>query len=167
MLPTLNVAIIDVGITQSGETLSANATNLDSYQWINCATLQPVSGATGTTFTPQNRGFYAVAVSLNNCLDTSACVPIGMEGLEVDELAAAGTVKYYPNPALDRFVVERTDGSTIGNIALYSMLGAVVYQAAPQTAQHIIAVSELPAGMYLIRIETPKGAVTGRMEIAR
>ncbi len=167
VVTTLDVAIIDVGVTQSGSTLSANITDLDTYQWINCATMQPVDGATGSSFTPEERGFYAVAVTLNNCPDTSACFPIGMEGMSIDELAGPGSVRLYPNPARDILFIESTGGSVIHNIALYSMLGATVYQSQPNTAQHTITTSELPSGVYMIRVQTAVGTTIERIEIVR
>ena len=165
VVTTLDVAYIDAGVTQSGGTLSANVTDLDSYQWINCATMQPVNGATGSSFTPEERGFYAVAVTLNNCPDTSACFPIGMAGMSVDELTGPA-VKLYPNPARDLLIVESTDDA-INHINLYNMLGTSVYQSSPDATQHTITTSELPSGVYMIRIQTAAGMTVERIEIVR
>lgn len=53
----------DTAVTQSGNTLTAVEAGA-SYQWINCATNQPIAGATGQSFTPVSSGSYAVQITL-------------------------------------------------------------------------------------------------------
>jgi hypothetical protein len=59
----------------SGVTITSNATGV-SYQWINCATNLPISGATNASYTATANGDYAVVVDNGTCSDTSACVNI-------------------------------------------------------------------------------------------
>lgn len=72
---TLSVTVNtpDVSVTQTGMTLTANATTA-TYQWINCSTLLPIGGATSQSYTATVPGNYAVIVTQNSCSDTSACL---------------------------------------------------------------------------------------------
>ena len=67
---TVNTA--DTSVTQSGLTLTANATGA-AYVWINCNGRIPVTGATHQSFTATTQSNYAVIVTQNGCTDTSAC----------------------------------------------------------------------------------------------
>lgn len=66
---------IDVSTSQSGATLLAGNTALGvSYQWLDCDdNFAELAGETGQSFTATINGNYAVEVTLNGCLDTSAC----------------------------------------------------------------------------------------------
>lgn len=54
--------------------LTALPSNADAYQWINCTTNQPISGATNATFTAPAAGFYKVIIKTACATDTSTCV---------------------------------------------------------------------------------------------
>ena len=81
----LNLTILpmpSVAVTLSSGVLSANQQN-ETYQWLDCNNnYSPISGASQNTFTPLITGNYAVQISLNNCVDTSACtfVQVGSSG---------------------------------------------------------------------------------------
>ncbi|MCK6609832.1 MAG: T9SS type A sorting domain-containing protein [Bacteroidia bacterium] len=53
--------------------LTASVSNAASYQWLNCETNQPVSGATQRLFSAVNRGYYKVVVGTGCGYDTSTC----------------------------------------------------------------------------------------------
>lgn len=91
-------------ITQNGGTLTANASS-GTYQWIECNSGDPVSGATGQSFTPVVNGSYAVALTENGCTDYSECIVIDDVGLE--ELNGNG-IGIYPNPSSGVFTVAVT-----------------------------------------------------------
>ena len=66
-----------------------------SYQWIDCATNTPITGATSATYTAPINGSYAVIVTNStNCSATSSCVIVDYIGLEENTLS----FNVYPNP---------------------------------------------------------------------
>ncbi|HZG01181.1 MAG TPA: hypothetical protein VEY71_09265, partial [Chitinophagales bacterium] len=70
---SIAVQTADNVVTQNGAALQATA-NAASYQWIDCSSHQPVSGATNQTFTPSQNGNYAAVLSFGNgCTDTTNC----------------------------------------------------------------------------------------------
>ena len=71
---TLNVTVntVNISVTQSGSTLTANATGA-AYVWLNCNGFIAVSGQTNQSFTATTVGSYAVMITQNGCSDTSAC----------------------------------------------------------------------------------------------
>lgn len=67
---------IDVTVSTSSITLTANQ-NGATYQWLDCDdNFSPLPGKTTKSFTATENGNYAVVVSMGNCSDTSACMPI-------------------------------------------------------------------------------------------
>jgi len=66
-----------------------------SYQWIDCATNTPITGATSATYTAPINGSYAVIVTNStNCSATSSCVIVDYIGLEENTVS----FNVYPNP---------------------------------------------------------------------
>ncbi len=81
---TQNVILnsVDITVTQNGNQLNANQTGV-TYQWLDCDNANSVIiGETNQFFTPTNTGNYAVEVTENNCVDTSACYLVDYTGIE-------------------------------------------------------------------------------------
>jgi uncharacterized delta-60 repeat protein len=76
----LNIQSLDLSVTQSGDTLTANAQNAQ-VQWLDCNNgFTVINGATAAQFQPGIAGNYAALISQNNCSDTTQCftvVPTG------------------------------------------------------------------------------------------
>jgi hypothetical protein len=70
------------------------------------------------------------------------------------------SIKAYPNPFLDRFTVETHGGEgevQSINLALHNALGQVVYQAnVLPTVTEVGLPSQLPAGVYILRVQAGK-----------
>ncbi len=91
----IGIIEVDTSVTRDGTLLIANA-NDASYQWIDCATGNLVTGETGKSFTPETNGIYAVEVTQNSCTASSSCyVVTGIVSVPVDP---AARIHYYPNP---------------------------------------------------------------------
>ncbi len=140
---TVVVNFVNTDVTTTGATISASATGA-SYQWINCATNQPVNGAVGASFTATANGSYAVIVTQNGCSATSECVAITDLG--------TGTFvqkewKVYPNPVVDQLFIE-TDEAT--DIVITDMTGKTISSQVLNSGINTIGTGELSAGMYFI-----------------
>ncbi len=95
---TINLTVnnIDVSVAQNGVTLSANTTTA-IYQWLDCNNGKSIiNGETNQSFTATKNGSYAVEITQNNCVDTSACNAINSVGILENTFDNEITV--YPNP---------------------------------------------------------------------
>ena len=73
---------IDNTVTQNGALLSADQAGA-TYQWLACDDNNAqINGETNQTYTPSVTGNYSVEVTLNGCVDTSACKLVDFTGLD-------------------------------------------------------------------------------------
>lgn len=98
----LTVTPVDVTVSVSGLTMTAGATGA-TYQWIDCGTMAPISGATTQGYTATANGSYAVIVTQSSCSDTSACINI--TGIGIEELQQQVVVNASPNPFTDQTIL--------------------------------------------------------------
>lgn len=75
---TINLTIkkVDTAVSSTGNVLTAHAQGA-TYQWINCATNEPVPNATSSTLSTAT-GTYAVQVTQNGCTAISSCYSVTM-----------------------------------------------------------------------------------------
>lgn len=103
---TLNLTIdsvSDVSTTLNGVAITAN-NNFASYVWMDCDNnFSPIPGETNTSFSATKNGNYAVQLSENDCVDTSACLAITTVG--ITENSFADYFDVYPNPTNGEFVI--------------------------------------------------------------
>jgi hypothetical protein len=159
---------IDANVVVSGNTLTADVITGATYQWISCSNSQPVPGANSNIYQPLDGAYYAVAVNLNGCKDTSMCyhiTPTGIAPLVQDE-----SILIYPNPASNMVSVQNDDaGQTINRISLIEMAtGKVVLSKAFTSSGHRkydLNISEISAGSYLLRIQTSDGNMMKHLQI--
>ena len=71
----------------------------------------------------------------------------------------------YPNPARDRLNI-RAD-APIQEVMLIGMLGNVVYQGQPDSADYVINLQGLREGTYILRATTAEGVVVQRIQVVR
>ena len=147
---TINLTIntVDTSVTVNAPTFSANASGA-TYQWINCSTNQPVSGANNQNFTATSPGNYAVIVTQNGCTDTSACYSAGNVGLEYLSL---NTVKVYPNPTNGLISLELLANSDFG-YQLTSIDGRLIEEKKNITQNKIsLDLSNESSGFYILKL---------------
>ena len=71
--------------------------------------------------------------------------------------------KVYPNPANDVVYIGGTEG--MANITMFDVQGRVVKQVSTQS--NTVQVSDLPSGMYMIRIENNETVANTRISVTR
>lgn len=147
----LTVNTVDTGVTQNKNQLVSHLVS-GTYQWLDCDDdFKPLSGATERTYFAKNLGNYAVAVSENNCKDTSSCVV-------VDELSHVQSidnrfVKIYPNPSSGIFLVTLPSSVSRTSITVTDIKGTLVARYRIEENDYNL---KWPgeAGTYLVTIET-------------
>jgi hypothetical protein len=149
---TLNLTIntVDVGVTVSGLTLSANMPGAQ-YQWVNCNNnFQPIAGATQASFTPTSSGSYAVIVSANGCEDTSNCNFINTVG--INELEAESIVTVFPNPSNGSFYIGLNQNSNQKSMRVINELGVLVFEKKLLGDELNYINLNQPAGVYFLEL---------------
>ncbi|MBL7705171.1 MAG: T9SS type A sorting domain-containing protein [Taibaiella sp.] len=115
-----------------------------TYQWY--YNQQPLSGATNSSYTATQLGYYQVVVTNEgSCTDTSELFNYNGVGIgETERLKAA--IRLYPNPTEGKLFI---NSPVKINIQLYSMEGRSVLAA---KNVHMIDLAEWSNGVYLLKI---------------
>jgi hypothetical protein len=161
-LQNVIITPIDNGISQIDTMLSSDMPGY-SYQWLNCDSANAIiPGDTNQTFTPTIAGSYAVQLTFDGCIDTSACLQYNSVG--INELNNENFVMY-PNPSIDGMFTITTTHS-IDQINVIDALGRTIQlQTDPSTG--LINGSSLVSGRYIVRIVTEDNIYTKHLMILK
>ena len=147
---TLNVVVVNNGVTQSGTTLTSDAAGA-SYQWIDCNGNIPITGEENQSYTPTTSvGNYAVLVTIAGCTDTSDCYLI--DYTELKDMESNGVV-VYPNPTSDMIYIQWTVGEL--KLELFNSQGKILDEIKFLDGNsYQIELSAFPPGMYFLNVES-------------
>ncbi|MGJ8661538.1 MAG: T9SS type A sorting domain-containing protein, partial [Bacteroidota bacterium] len=129
-LVTLNLtinAVSDVTTSTAGVTITANNASA-TYQWLDCNNnFAIIANETAASFQPTANGSYAVQLTENGCVDTSACVTIAT--ISIVENGFGNILLVYPNPTEGKFTVDL--GSSLDNveIQILDITGKIIQSA--------------------------------------
>lgn len=133
-------------IVQNGFDLSATATLVD-YQWVDCSNaFATIAGETNQTFSATENGEYAVIVTQNGCVDTSACVTLSDIGFTDNSLTE---VSIFPNPTAGKVVIHISDDA---QLIVYSSSGESVYSSELSIGSNNLDFGKLAEGIYTMHI---------------
>lgn len=95
-------------------------------------------------------------------------VLVGTGVTDVRELQADDRISVYPNPASDMIVVD-AHGSEVLAVEITDIMGRVHFSANASAHSSVrnIATTELPIGVYVVRISTDRGVFSQRLLIVR
>jgi uncharacterized delta-60 repeat protein len=155
---TINLTLgnLDASINEFSAGLQASEFQAQ-YQWLDCDNnFVPIAGEVNREFFPVTPGNYAVQISKNGCVDTSACytfLPLG-----IDE-ATSNLYVVFPNPAKDMIEVKSTTNK-FNYLEILNVFSQVVYHE-NFINQTSINLDGLSKGIYFIRFnrETTKKLV--------
>ena len=154
---------VDVSTDLSADGATITALNASgTYQWIDCSDNSIIAGETNQSFTPTANGDYAVIVTEDPCVDTSACVnvsTVGIVTISIDKLIV------YPNPSIDGYFTVSYNG-TIESIQVLDMLGREITLPTNLTTGEVDG-STLAHGRYMIRVKTENGYRLSEIVIAQ
>jgi hypothetical protein len=150
---TINLTINNVNtvVTNSSPTLTANAAGA-TYQWLDCNNnFAVIAGATNQSFTATANGSYAVAVTQNNCTDTSACEQV--TGIGILENSFGNSFLVYPNPASSgQVAVTLPSSDNYTSYEVFDVSGNILHTGTSASNRFEIDVAGLSAGMYIIKV---------------
>jgi hypothetical protein len=136
----------------------ASNQNGATYQWINCPSLTPISGAINQSYPVTANGDYAVIVSYGSCIDTSACVNVAGVGIVENEFGNG--LLLYPNPTDGNFSVDLGEKYQTVQISITDVKGKLIQSQIYKDSQLFNLKIEESVGVYFLIIEsTNKKAV--------
>ncbi len=159
---TLNLTIdtVDISVTIADPTITANASGA-SYQWLDCNnSYAAITGETAQSFTATANGVYAVEVTQNSCVDTSACVTISTVGSNTSTPLSVRNIKVYPNPTTGKIYIE---GESIETVEIINPFGQIVEQYIINDNKALIDFSQQTKGIYFIRVSTNNGVAVSKV----
>ena len=144
---TLTINTINSQTTLNGLTITASETGA-TYQWIDCGTGLPIAGETQASFTATSNGSYAVEITKNGCVDTSACVSISNVGISED---LESFVAVYPNPVSDVLNIQ-TNGDQALIFVLSDGSGKEILSERSNDKELTLNMANLPSGIYSLAV---------------
>jgi len=155
---TLNLTIntvSDITTSVSGNTITANNNNA-SYVWLNCdSNFAVIPGETNAGYAATSDGNYAVALTENGCLDTSACV--NMIGTAVIQNSFSNSFTVYPNPIRNDFFVQFGSPITKLEYVLYNSAGQSVMDGELNNSGQLQLNLTAAPGIYFLELQGPEG----------
>ncbi len=151
---TLNLTIntVDVSVSNNSPTLTANATGA-AYQWLDCGNgYAIIPSEINQNFTATQNGSYAVEISQNNCIDTSACEAV--INLTVLESNFENALLVYPNPAMEDIRIDLQKKYEDINIVIRNVLGQIILKKS-YSASNVLQLN-IPgkSGVYYIEVRS-------------
>jgi hypothetical protein len=148
--------VVDTSVVALPHGLQAQATSA-LYQWLDCSNgFAPIPGATSAAFLPSIGGLYAVEVTQNGCVDTSACFVVTVTDLP--NWVAESHVQVFPNPS-SGVVYVQWNGIHAPIAIPFEVLDPLgrrigTFKLQP-SGETLVDLSLAPKGCYLLRCMLP------------
>lgn len=155
MVTKAGLVNIDNRITATTSTLTSNQIGA-TYQWLNCDTGQPISGATGRDYSPSVNGNYFVEVTSGSCIEQSECYSFST--LTLNEFNE-NEISLYPNPVKNELHIDM-DMVTELSVNIFDVSGKLVLTEIIQDQRHTINLKSLSKGMYFVDIKSAEKTKT-------
>ncbi len=127
-----------------------------TYQWL-------TGGQTTARITGQCAGDYCVIVTDANGCSKSACVNVGITG--VQNISNSISVNIYPNPNTGKFTIAGIERGMI--VEVYDYIGRKVSAISATNETMQVNISTEPNGIYLIRITDKNGVPLDQKKIVK
>ncbi len=150
----LNLTKIDTGVTKSGRNLMAKDAN-GTYQWLICqesSLFKAMQGAQDRSFKVDSSGQYAVAITKNECSDTSNCHRLNSLSRQIN---LHHEWEVYPNPTDGNYHVQLDKAYETLSMTLQTVTGRILYRKKGFTKQSLKGEIKGPKGIYFLQIQTP------------
>ena len=136
-------------VTVSGTLLTADQAGA-SYQWLDCDNNDAeINGETNQSYTPTVTGNYAVEVTLNGCVDTSACMLVDYTGIEEIE----SLVSVHPNPTKDEVTLSVGADLVGTGFTITDNAGRIILTETFKSTEQKVHLSVFDIGVYFIRTD--------------
>ena len=155
------VTVAEIAVNTSVNATASLLTRLNgsaSWQWLDCDNgFAVIPGASFQTFSPTSNGSYAVEVTDNGCVDTSACYDFTSIGVEERSAQLSATLTPTMTSGPLRLVLDAPTG--LLTISITDVRGHEVMRSqGPAKAEQRLDVSSLGRGVYQLRASTADGS---------
>ena len=151
---SLQISNPEIGVSQTKDTLLANALNA-SYQWVDCDSgFKVISGANTREFVAMRDGNYAVIIDSAGCLDTSSCYNVKKEVI-INGVVDIERMEFslQPNPSNDFVKITTAKTNEDIEVSIISITGKVAYQRVLRANQGSLNIAHnLPEGLYIVQV---------------
>ncbi|MCH8546368.1 MAG: SBBP repeat-containing protein [Cryomorphaceae bacterium] len=148
IVTTLVITEVNTGVRVRDiflEAAQSPGTNV-SYEWLDCENnFAPIGSVDTRRFFPGGDGNFAVAVTVDGCTDTSACVSFRYIGTE--SFTEEARFKVYPNPSNGMITMETAAN---GYFTIVDMMGQEIKRENLNQSPMTINLKTLSAGMYVV-----------------
>ncbi|MFT5824146.1 MAG: hypothetical protein ACI8ZM_005412 [Crocinitomix sp.] len=154
--------VIDDGISITSGLFTADQAGA-TYQWMNCNTGEIIIGEINQFYEPVDNEPYAVIITIDGCIDTSACITIQQSGVQVNDLV---DFKIYPNPADYLITISFNNFTNPIQLTIFDLSGKTIYQNQMNTGEFQLNTANFVAGIYLVKMISEEGSIhVFRMDI--
>jgi hypothetical protein len=132
----------------------ADATS-GTFRWFNFSgQYNVIEGAVGRLYTPSYSGEYAVEVTQNGCVDTSALFLVIVSGSELNTLDSR--VSIYPNPSSGKIMIKLPYAASKLEVDLKNALGQSIRKEVFYGKKEMELSLNAPAGMYILVLKNER-----------
>lgn len=146
----LVVKEVDTALLELPGSFAATASSA-TFQWLDCDNGFIPINVSDSLFTPSESGNYAVAITQDNCTDTTRCFEI--TGVGLDEVLVQAEMLVYPNPANELVNIKFSDHKS-KDVFLINALGKIILRKTDVTTSSFLDTKNLIPGIYFIRAES-------------
>lgn len=161
VLPAPSVSGITETHTGAAYTFTAtDPQNVDTYLWDFGDGSAAVAGTAVQSHTYTSSGAYTVSLIVTGACGTDTIGLIVTPAVGVATIAGAEGISLYPNPAQSTCYITSSSARLL-KVSVINAVGAVVLEStADRPDAHQLNVKALPAGSYIIRLQTNKGLLS-------
>ena len=126
-----------------------------TYQWLICqesSLFKAMQGAQDRSFKVDSSGQYAVAITKNECSDTSNCHRLNSLSRQIN---LHHEWEVYPNPTDGNYHVQLDKAYETLSMTLQTVTGRILYRKKGFTKQSLKGEIKGPKGIYFLQIQTP------------
>lgn len=159
----LTIYNIDITVTQDANEIMAN-NPIEFFQWLNCDDdYAEIPGENDQLFLAIENGNYAVEISQDGCIDTSACYSVS--NLSVNDYGLNEVIEVYPNPTSGVFTISLAEPAS-GTIIIRNIIGQIVSIQRFTNLHNIPLEISTKNGTYILEILTVD-QLFGRLKVLK
>ncbi len=152
--PTVT-ALSNTSLICVGQTASLTANGAATYSWNTTATTTVIA------VSPTVNTTYTVTGITNGCIGTTTITQAVSPCTGIQSLTNVNSlISVYPNPSNGMYTIETENATTVN---VFDALGKVVYTQKLADGKHIINLSNLNNGLYILKAESNGQFKTGRL----
>jgi hypothetical protein len=166
--PLASVSSITPLRTGLSVAFGSDAQHASTYQWSFGDNTTSGSAAPSHTYT--SNGTYTVRLIVSNdCASDTATTTMTISGVGTGNVGTGNEeLRLYPNPASSAITLDNKSGLRMESAAVLNSIGAVVLKKDGLAAKkETLDISMLPAGTYMVRIQTDGGTVLRKLQVVK